>query len=359
MENYLTDRYQYTKIGEARSNLRKVDCGVPQGSSLGPLLFLLYENDLPLMSQFTTTLFADDTLLALSDDNLAKLECRVNAQLRHIDLWLKQNKLTLNHSKTTYLLFNKQPHVPVNSTFSFLINKNEITKSNSVKYLGVWFDDKLNWSAYIQDLSLQLAKCSNMLYHIRDLVSDNTLAMLYYSFVYSRITYGITAWGGITYGITAESFESTAYRNFLREVEVKQNNIIRTITWNKKFSHVNHLYKQLEILKLVDVYKLELAKFMHKLFNNKLPKLWQQNFTTIEQIHAYKTRRPNKSNFSNIEELNYGTILVKNCLLFSLLLVFQRHAKCSTTHMHLKEKRDKARGLKTYRYVSEKNKHKT
>ena len=65
----------------------------------------------------------------------------------------------------------------------------------------------------------------------------------------------------------------------------------------RSFSNVNHLYKQLEILKLVDVYKLELAKFMHKLFNNKLPKLWQQNFTKIEQIHAYETRRPNKSNY--------------------------------------------------------------
>ena len=276
IENYLTDKYQPTKIGEARSSLRKVDCGVPQGSSLGPLLFLLYVNDLPLTSQFTTTLFADDTLLALFDDNLAKLECRVNAQLRHIDLRLKQNKLTLNHSKTTYryLLFNKEPHVPVNSTFSLLINNNEITKSNSVKYLGVWFDDKLNWSAHIQDLSLQLAKCSNMQSHIRDFVTGSTLAMLYYSFVYSRITYEITAWG-------------TASRNFPREVEVKQNNIIRTVTWNKKFSHVNHLYKQLNILKLVDAYKLELAKFMHKLFNNKLPKLRQQNFTKIELIHDY------------------------------------------------------------------------
>ena len=86
IENYLTDGYQYTEISEAWSSLRKVDCGVPQGSSLGTLLFLLYVNDLPLMSQFTTTLFADDTLLALSDDNLAKLECRVNVQLRHIDL---------------------------------------------------------------------------------------------------------------------------------------------------------------------------------------------------------------------------------------------------------------------------------
>ena len=100
-----------------------------------------------------------------------------------------------------------------------------------MKYLVVWFDDKLNWSAHIQDLSLQLAKSSNMLYHIRDFVTDSKLAMLYYSFAYSRISYGVTAW-------------STASRNFLREVEVKQNNIIRAITRKKNFSHVNHLYKQ-------------------------------------------------------------------------------------------------------------------
>ena len=107
----------------------------PKGLHSAPSFFFALRKRLT-SSQFTTTLFADDMLLALSDDNLAKLECRVNAQMRHMDLWLKQNKLTLNHSKTTYLLFNKQPHVPVNSTFSLLINKNEITKSNSIELVG-------------------------------------------------------------------------------------------------------------------------------------------------------------------------------------------------------------------------------
>ena len=217
MESYLTNRLQYTKIGDSKSRKQLIGCGVPQGSSLGPLLFLLYANDFPQMSQLSTTLFADDSLLSLSDANLTRLENRVNTQLQYIVQWLNQNKLTLNYFKTTYLLFNKQLHGLISLKFLLKINQKEISRSESVKYLGVWFDDKLNWSAHIQKLSLQLSRCCNMLLHMRDFVNAHALVKLYYSFVYSRLTYGITAWG-------------TAAQNQLREIEVKLNNIIRTMT---------------------------------------------------------------------------------------------------------------------------------
>ena len=160
------------------------------------------------MSQLSTTLFSDDALLSLSDANLSRLENRVNTQLQYIAQWLNQNKLALKYFKTTYLLFNKQPHGRISVMFSLRINQTKISRSGSVKYLDVWFDDKLNWSAHIEKLSLQLARCCNMIYHISDFVNAHAQVMLCYSFVYSRLSYGITAWG-------------TAAQNQLREIKVK------------------------------------------------------------------------------------------------------------------------------------------
>ena len=94
--------------------------------------------------------------------------------------------------------------------------------------------------------------------------------MLYYSLVYSCVNFGITIWG-------------KADQSKKNEIEVKMNNIVRTITWNKKFTHISHLHKNLNLLKLNDIYKLELANFMHKLYNNNLPIVFQNRFANIEK----------------------------------------------------------------------------
>ena len=123
LKSCLTNRCQYTKVGNAKSSNQKINCGVPQDSTLGPLLFIMYLNDLPFASEFSTILFADDTYLVLAYNDLLRLEHKVNFQLQLVDKWLRKNNLTLNLSKTTYLLFNEQPHVPINSKCNLFIKQ--------------------------------------------------------------------------------------------------------------------------------------------------------------------------------------------------------------------------------------------
>ena len=119
IQSYLSNRSQYTKINNHQSYLSNVNCGVPQGSSLGPLLFLRYINDLPTASSFKTILFADDAFLTLSDKNLNCLQKRVNNKLFKIDLWLRTNKLSLNYSKTSLMIISKHPSTTFKKTFKF------------------------------------------------------------------------------------------------------------------------------------------------------------------------------------------------------------------------------------------------
>ena len=115
---------------------------------------MLYVNDLPQVSEFSTTLFADDTYLALSDKSLVSLETKVNTQLQNIDIWLRRNKLSLNYSKTTYLLCNKHPYQSIKTKFTVVMNEKVLRRSDFVKYLGVYIDEKLTWSVHVDKLSL-------------------------------------------------------------------------------------------------------------------------------------------------------------------------------------------------------------
>ena len=140
---------------------------------------------------FDTTLFADDTYLTLLDKSLVNLETKVNNKLKPIDSWLKNNKLSLNYSKTCHMITNKSLY----NSCTILLNSFPLKHKQAVKYLGVYIDETLKWTKHIHELSSQLARYARSFYRIRNLVPRETLGMLYHSLIYSTLHYGILMCG--------------------------------------------------------------------------------------------------------------------------------------------------------------------
>ena len=155
IKSFLSNRIQATKVNSFKSKELEINSGVPQGSCSGPLLVIIYINDIHLNTAFSIRLFADDASLSLSHRVPETLEDNVNKELDTIYKWLQSNKLFLNFSKTNYLIFSKKKH---KYKYTIKINNHELKQEHTTKYLGITIDDTLTWKPHLHKLKTTLSR---------------------------------------------------------------------------------------------------------------------------------------------------------------------------------------------------------
>ena len=187
---------QYVVFNGAESSQHEITVGVPQGSILGPLFFLLYINDLSRSSMFFKyILFADDTNIFASGKTKRALYRKVRGELGKLSNWFAHNKLTLNYSKTEYIDFSKPVVGSSDHNFTLNIDGNKIRKVNETKFLGVLIDNKVSWRGHIKGVVKRIRQTMGIIGRARGFMEGPQLLLLYNTMVLPHLQYCLINWG--------------------------------------------------------------------------------------------------------------------------------------------------------------------
>ena len=285
-KSYLSNRKQYVQIDEVKSSIKDIETGVPQGSTLGPLLFIIYMNDISASSNLLKSiiLFADDTTLnsvlsIFPASNNVSTSIFINRELNKITEWLRANKLSLNVGKTKYMVF-RYSQTPQRSIpkLDLIMDGKAIKKVDSFNFLGITIAETLSWKLQIDKIALKITKVVGVMNRIKNIVSSNILLKIYNSLILSHLHYGILCWG----------FNS----NKLFRLQKKA---IRVIAKQKYNAHTDPLFKKYKLLKIEDIFKTQSLKFLHKQKKGKAPKYFDTIFDTSQNnlTHNHNTRHRN------------------------------------------------------------------
>ena len=199
--SYLDNRKQFCRVDGTSSGVRGINCGVPQGSCLGPLLFLIYINDLPFsLQKCHVSMYADDTAISLSSKSIDDLQNDLNLDLLNLQDWLHANKLSLNVVKTQSLIIGSGPSIRMiknqpDAPPSFSIGDQDIEMITNTRYLGVQIDSKLNWGKHIDTIKTKANRALGLIKYSKKYLPSDILNKMYRGIVEPHLSYCCSVWG--------------------------------------------------------------------------------------------------------------------------------------------------------------------
>ena len=277
MKSYSTGRQQFTVVNGSSSSKSVINVGVPQGSVLGPVEYLMYVHSLKYVGlRARYFMFADDTALVYSAAELLDLETAVNYDLDIYYKWLCRNKLTINVKKTVYMLIKQKNKV--DGDLALVINGANIQRVKNYKYLGLEITSDLTWDSHINSIIKKIVPMVGAIRRCSGYLNNNSRALLYNSFVETHLRYLIPCWGN-------------AAKHLLNKLQRVQNKAIKVIYSIEYYTPTIEIYKQTNKMNIRNLKILEQVKIIHNIKTKQIK--INSALKQARDYHKHDTRRKN------------------------------------------------------------------